>query len=119
MVRRTTPVAWAGLLLAAAAAACGGGSPDAQPAPPPGDAAAGAVVYERNCAVCHRSDLGGGSGPALGPGSPASTRSMDHLRNVILDGGNGMPAWRGILSATEIEQVVAFLAASQRRSPAP
>jgi mono/diheme cytochrome c family protein len=44
---------------------------------------------------------------------------MDHLRDVILDGGNGMPAWRGILSAAEFEQVVAFLAASQQRSPAP
>jgi len=44
---------------------------------------------------------------------------MGHLRDVILDGGNGMPAWRGILSAVEVEQVAAFLAHSQQRPPAP
>ncbi len=111
------------LAFGVAVAACGGGGDDAAPAEPvdvaaldlSADAAAGLATYQAKCQTCHARDLTGGAGPALGPGSAAAGTALDDLRSTIVTGGNGMPAWGGLLSDTEIDEILAFLAAAQGR----
>lgn len=68
------------------------------------------------CARCHRSDLGGGVGPALGPHSEAADQSDEFLVTVITDGRGRMPSFRQTLSTAQIERVVSFLRQEQDAS---
>ncbi len=76
----------------------------------PAEDATGAEIYRQMCASCHRADLSGRSGPALGPGSPAVDLPDEFLAGVIRHGrGSGMPAFSRTLSDDQIDRVVAFL----------
>lgn len=111
------------IALAIGLTACGGSGTDAST--PSGVAvdsleltesgAAGLVVYQARCATCHRSDLSGGTGPALGPASAAAGKSAEVFVQTITRGATGMPSWAGILSDQEISDVVAFLLEAQGR----
>ena len=84
--------------------------------PEPGEGgvvALGASVYSTNCAACHGPDLGGVVGPALGAGSVVAGQDDDTIRQVIVEGRAAMPSWGNVLSAEEIEAVIAFLRSEQ------
>ncbi len=88
------------------------------------DAAAGQEIYTQYCALCHGPEgKGDGSLSAnLDPkprnhtdGAYMNALSDAHLLKVIGDGGAAaglspiMPAWKDILSAQQIQDVVAFV----------
>ncbi|MCY4515095.1 MAG: cytochrome c [Candidatus Tectomicrobia bacterium] len=88
------------------------------------DAAAGKEIYEQYCALCHGPQgKGDGSLSAnLDPkprnhtdGAYMNTLADAHLLKVVGEGGAAaglspiMPAWKDILSAQQIQDVVAFV----------
>jgi mono/diheme cytochrome c family protein len=76
----------------------GGGSPEA-----------GAVVFSENCATCHgTTGHGGGGGPDLR--TMPLAQSEEGAIQQVTHGGGGMPAFEGILSEEEIENVAAYVA---------
>jgi mono/diheme cytochrome c family protein len=117
-VRRSRSIAAAVLAATLAASACsaaGSETVDTATLSLSDAGKAGRDVYAANCAACHGRDLGGGSGPALGPGSGAAAASAETLQRIITGGASGMPAWAGILTAEEIADVVTFLTEAQGR----
>ena len=88
------------------------------------DAAAGQEIYEQYCALCH-GPQGKGDGSLSANLDPKPRDHTDgaymnalndaHLLNVIGAGGGAaglspiMPAWKDILSAQQIQDVVAFV----------
>jgi mono/diheme cytochrome c family protein len=109
---------------AALAAACGGS--DAEPGPAstgepttiPAPRAAGAeaergrtVIGQSGCIACHRiaDDVGNdGPGPDLRVSGGALT--PERIREVIVDGGGTMPAFRD-LPAEDVDAMVAYVVA--------
>jgi mono/diheme cytochrome c family protein len=76
-----------------------------------GDSANGELVFTQYCSSCHGPDAAGG---ALGPlllRAEAAAQPDNWYREVINNGWTGaaMPAWRGILSEQEIENVIAWI----------
>ncbi|WAC74909.1 cytochrome c oxidase subunit II [Roseateles sp. SL47] len=71
--------------------------------------ARGEKVYTTNCAVCHRPDgKGAGQFPALdGSKVVVSDTHADQI-HVLLNGRNQMPAWKAILSDSEIAAVATY-----------
>lgn len=74
----------------------------------------GSVLYSRMCATCHGANLEGGSGPAIGAGSPAVARTDGELLAVIQFGVEGMPSARG-LSDEQLDALVAHVRQEQGR----
>ncbi len=80
-----------------------------------GDAAKGKEVFDQ-CSVCHNSDS---TDQKIGPGLKglfkrdklASGKPVNeaNVRAQINDGGNGMPAYKDILSDQEKDDVIAYL----------
>ena len=69
----------------------------------------GEKVYTANCAACHQASGKGvpgafpaldGSGVVNGPKAPQIA--------ILLNGKNAMPAWKGVLSDTEIAAVITY-----------
>jgi len=92
---------------------------------PAGDAQRGATVFATACAPCHGADGKGGSskGSIVDPSFLALT-SDQSLRSTIIAGRTdlGMPDFRGgkggtPMSATQIADVVAWLAAQRTKFP--
>lgn len=75
---------------------------EAAPAPASGP---GAAVYARACALCHGPAGAGGTGPRI-----AGRTDTALVAEVVRNGQEAMPAMAGILSAAEIEAVVAHVA---------
>lgn len=82
-----------------------------------GDAKAGKEVFDNNCSVCHNSDS---AEVKMGPGfkglfkkSKMATADKPvndaNILNKINEGGNGMPAYKDILSDAEKANVIAYL----------
>ncbi|HJR91668.1 MAG TPA: cytochrome c [Acidimicrobiia bacterium] len=78
--------------------------------------ATGEEIYVELCARCHSADLGGGVGPALGPGSNAAAQPDEFLTAAITEGRGRMPSFAQTLSSEQIERVVAYLRESQGAS---
>ena len=88
------------------------------------DAVAGKEVYEQYCALCH-GPQGKGDGSLSANLDPKPRNHTDgaymnalsdaHLLNIVGGGGGAaglspiMPAWKDILSAQQIQDVVAFV----------
>ena len=88
------------------------------------DAAAGKEIYEQYCALCH-GPQGKGDGSLSANLDPRPRNHTDgaymnalsdaHLLNIVGGGGGAaglspiMPAWKDILSAQQIQDVVAFV----------
>jgi cytochrome c len=81
-----------------------------------GDAAKGKEVFEANCSVCHNADS---TEKKMGPGLKGLFQK-DKLTNgkkpteanvlaKINEGGNGMPAYKDMLSDQEKDDLVAYL----------
>src|SRR5690349_12036743 len=80
-----------------------------------GDAAKGKEVFEQ-CSVCHNSDstevkMGPGLKGLFKRGKMASGKPVNdaNVMNQIEQGGNGMPAYKDLLSAEEKANVLAYL----------
>ncbi len=69
----------------------------------------GEELIDQVCSRCHGSDLGGGIGPALGPGSNAATNLTDEQIAGVLEVGPGaMPSFKQ-LSDEQVAGVIASL----------
>lgn len=80
---------------------------------PPAADASGEEVYAQICARCHGSDLSGGVGPALGPGSNAATQADEFIVLTVTRGRGRMPSFGSTLTSEQIDRVVAFLREQQ------
>ncbi|HXN21157.1 MAG TPA: cytochrome c [Candidatus Dormibacteraeota bacterium] len=88
-------------------------SDDAKPAL---NVAAGKSIFEKRCAVCHSAATekkkigpglkGLGKRETFAEGKPINDQS---LRTWIENGGKSMPSFKGILTADEIRDVIAYL----------
>ncbi|MCA1324175.1 cytochrome c oxidase subunit II [Herbaspirillum sp. alder98] len=69
----------------------------------------GEKVYVANCAVCHQANGKGSPGtfPAL-DGDPVVNGPRAAQINVVLNGKNAMPPWKGVLNDTEIAAVITY-----------
>jgi mono/diheme cytochrome c family protein len=88
--------------------ACSSGS--AGPKPTNAQLAVGWQVYNDRCATCHGAKGGGGAGPKLAGTVVADFPNIGDQITVIENGkdGGAMPAWKGTLSAAEIEAVARY-----------
>ncbi|MGH3041883.1 MAG: c-type cytochrome [Gaiellaceae bacterium] len=77
-----------------------------------GDAAAGEAIFTANCGSCHTLEEAGTSG-TVGPNLDESTLDLDAVVQQVTDGGGEMPPFGGQLSEQEIQDVAAFVVASQ------
>jgi cytochrome c553 len=77
-----------------------------------GDPAAGEAIFTSNCGSCHTLQEAGTSG-TIGPNLDESTIDEAGAVQQITEGGGGMPAFEGQLSEKEIQDVAAFVVASQ------
>jgi quinohemoprotein ethanol dehydrogenase len=74
----------------------------------PGDAAAGKNVFADNCVSCHgATGHGGNGGPDLT--SIPSAKNRNRVVAQVLNGGGGMPAFKGQLSSKQIADVAAYV----------
>jgi mono/diheme cytochrome c family protein len=84
------------------------------PAPPSGkgDPAAGKAVFAKaGCGACHTLKAAGSSG-TVGPNLDKVKPSFDRVVHQVEVGGGPMPAFKGVLSPKEIQDVAAFVVAS-------
>ncbi|WP_068775605.1 cytochrome c [Paenibacillus sp. FJAT-26967] len=68
-------------------------------------------LYKAQCIACHGTDLGGGIGPNLQ--KAGSHLSEADVKNILLNGKGGMPAFKGTLSDADIQALSAWLAAKK------
>ena len=69
----------------------------------------GAQVFAANCAPCHGSDGGGGTGPQLAGGAAVKRfPAVDDQIAFVSDGSGAMPSFAGRLSPAQIRQVVEY-----------
>lgn len=79
--------------------------------------AQGAELYAtRGCAHCHGDD-GQGTDKAPGLRDLRKKLSADRMRDQIVHGGQGMPAFGDSLKDDEVEELVSFLRAKKWISP--
>ena len=70
----------------------------------------GRDLWAKRCASCHGGDGGGGSGPKLSAGKLAEKFPAPlEQKQLILEGGNGMPAFAGKLGDDEIEGLLRYI----------
>ena|SRR5215471_1477042 len=84
-------------------------------AAPKGDAAKGKEIFEQ-CAVCHNADS---EEKKMGPGlkglfkrekmANGKQPTEPNVRSKIDEGGNGMPAYKDMLSDQEKDDLIAYL----------
>ena len=68
---------------------------------------AGAQVYEDHCASCHGEQLrSAGAMPDLRDFGPDDRARFN---TIVLEGRGQMPAWEGVVSPQEIEQLWAYV----------
>lgn len=75
----------------------------------PAENASGAEIYNQLCANCHGSDLEGGLGPPLGPGSNSADRPDEFLEVSILNGRGSMPSFSSSLDAAQLDRLVGYI----------
>jgi mono/diheme cytochrome c family protein len=71
--------------------------------------ATGEEIFGQICARCHGADLSGGVGPAIGPGSNATSQPDEFLTLTITRGRGRMPSFQSTLSEEQIARVVAYV----------
>ncbi|MFC3799994.1 c-type cytochrome [Cohnella sp. GCM10012308] len=83
-------------------------SSSAGEAPATVDAEAATAIYKSNCLACHGDQLQGGMGPSLA--KVGADMSDADIHKQILNGGGGMPAFKGTLTDEQIATLTAWLA---------
>ena len=66
------------------------------------------IFTEMACVVCHGENLEGDIGPALA-GRTIDDLPHNRIMSQVMEGGNGMPAFKTQLSDDEIAHVIAFI----------
>ena len=93
-------------------AGCSSGAPEVPLGPdgkPDQELTVGRDVWSQRCVSCHGKDGGGNSGPKLSDGKVVEVfPDPVEQKQLILEGGNGMPAFTGKLSDSETEAVVRY-----------
>lgn len=74
----------------------------------PAEDASGEEIYAELCARCHGTDLSGGVGPGLGPGSNGASESDEYLEFTIVNGRGRMPSFPS-LSDQQVDRLVAYM----------
>jgi alcohol dehydrogenase (cytochrome c) len=75
-----------------------------------GNAAAGKTVFAANCSSCHGAlGTGGNGGPDLT--AIASAKQLSVVLNQVTNGGAAMPAFKGTLTAKQINDVAVYVVA--------
>jgi mono/diheme cytochrome c family protein len=97
------------VVLTAFAAGCGGGGEEEDT--PPATAGGGEKLFSDNCANCHALAAAGASGK-VGPDLDQLKPGPDLLKAQITNGGAGMPAFGGKLSAEQIQELSDYVAAN-------
>ena len=69
------------------------------------------MLTQQNCIGCHGGNLEGGMGPALD--KVGSTKTKEQIYRIIMNGGNGMPAFEGDLTDDQIIDLSLYLAEMQ------
>jgi cytochrome c553 len=77
-----------------------------------GNAEAGQELFVANCGTCHTLEEAGTSG-TVGPNLDQTTLDLDAVVQQVTNGGGGMPPFQGTLSEQEIQDVAAFVVASE------
>lgn len=82
----------------------------------PGDAAKGKAVFAQQCLMCHNATT---SEKKMGPGlkglfkkdkmANGKKATEENIRAQIDNGGNGMPAYKDMLSEQERNDMIAYL----------
>jgi cytochrome c len=81
----------------------------------PADPSSGKMLFESKCGICHATDT---SERRMGPGLRAAKEGTlpshknathDVILEQIQDGGGGMPAFRGLLTKDQKEDLVAYV----------
>lgn len=75
--------------------------------------AGGEEIFNARCASCHRKDLSGGIGPALGPDSGAAGRPIEYYRITIASGKGRMPSFGSSLTEEQISRVIDYVLSVQ------
>jgi mono/diheme cytochrome c family protein len=102
VIEIVTLVVALGFVVALFANEPGGGSSGAAKSGP------GYDVYLANCARCHGQDGQGGIGPKLAGVVTADFPDAKEEVDVVRNGRAGMPSFKNDLSATEIQDVIAY-----------
>ncbi|MEI7439924.1 MAG: cytochrome c [Thermoleophilia bacterium] len=103
----STPIVTSDVDPAATTAAASTGATTAAAAE--GDAAAGAAVYSSaGCGGCHTLAAAGSAGN-VGPNLDQLKPDYAAVMKQVTNGGNGMPAFSGTLSAADIQNVSAYV----------
>jgi YVTN family beta-propeller protein len=92
------------------AATAGGGGDGAAPD--------GKKVFTSNCGGCHTLAAAGTNG-SVGPNLDTLKPSAAVLKTTVENGSGTMPAFKGSLSAAEIDAVAAFVAGEKTGTPTP
>jgi mono/diheme cytochrome c family protein len=71
-------------------------------------AKAGRSVFESNCAVCHTLAAAGSTG-TVGPNLDQLKPSDALVVHQVTNGGGGMPAFKNVLSKTQIQSVALYV----------
>lgn len=102
--RRVTALLALVALSAVLLVGCGGGL---------AEDAGGEEIFNARCASCHRKDLSGGIGPALGPGSEAAGRPLEYYQITITSGKGRMPSFGSSLTDEQISRVIDYVLSVQ------
>jgi mono/diheme cytochrome c family protein len=71
-----------------------------------GEGQDGKALFEANCARCHGRDLDGGIGPTL---RTYTAQDIGGIETQTLNGGGQMPAFRDVLTESEIAAIANFI----------
>ena len=109
-MRRIAPLAFALISLVLLTAGCGGGNDDSGGDDSTSGGSPGAKVFaDGGCGDCHTMKAANATG-AVGPNLDELKPNEETVIRQVTNGGRGMPAFKNELSATEIQQVAAFVA---------
>jgi len=78
-------------------------------------AAQGERVYENYCATCHGDQLQNNSGGLTFDLRRLKSDEYPRFVNSVTIGKNRMPPWRGILTATQVDQIWAYIRSNETR----
>ena len=98
--------------------ACGGGDSGsgASSTPAPAQqteggaatASQGQTIFVQNCGTCHTLSAAGTDGN-IGPNLDDASPDYEEVKTRVINGGGGMPAWKGVLSDAEIDAVSKYV----------
>jgi mono/diheme cytochrome c family protein len=109
-MRRIAPLAFALISLVLLTAGCGGGGDDSGGDASTSGGSPGAKVFaDADCGNCHTMKAADATG-TVGPNLDELKPNKETVVRQVTNGGTGMPAFKDQLTASEIDQVAAFVA---------